>query len=98
MNILSPWHLLLIGIVALLLFGNRLPEVARSMGRAINEFKKGLREVQDDIKSEPGQDLVKSEQPRQRLTSSGSDPVVSDKTSSSRPRETVSSQQDSTHE
>ncbi len=45
----SPLHWLVIGVVALLLFGNRLPEVARSMGRAFNEFKRGLREVEDDL-------------------------------------------------
>jgi sec-independent protein translocase protein TatA len=47
---LSGWHLLVIGVVALLLFGNRLPEVARSLGRAFNEFKRGLRDtaVDDD--------------------------------------------------
>jgi sec-independent protein translocase protein TatA len=48
-NMLSPWHILLIGIVALLLFGNRLPEVGRSLGRGIAEFKKGLREMQDEL-------------------------------------------------
>ncbi|MBI5864666.1 MAG: twin-arginine translocase TatA/TatE family subunit [Planctomycetes bacterium] len=37
-NSLSPLHLLVIGVAALLLFGNRLPEVARSMGKAINEI------------------------------------------------------------
>jgi sec-independent protein translocase protein TatA len=46
---LSPWHIIAILVVALLLFGNRLPEVARSLGRAMNEFKKGLREVGDDV-------------------------------------------------
>lgn len=45
----SPWHWLVIGVVALLLFGNRLPEVARSLGRAFNEFKRGLREVGDEM-------------------------------------------------
>lgn len=34
-----------IGLVVVLLFGARkLPELARSMGSSINQFKKGLRE------------------------------------------------------
>lgn len=33
---------IVIGIIALLLFGNRLPKVARSLGQALNEFKSGL--------------------------------------------------------
>jgi sec-independent protein translocase protein TatA len=45
----SPWHWLVIGIVALLLFGNRLPEVARSMGKALKEFKRGLSDVSDEM-------------------------------------------------
>lgn len=31
-----------IGLVALLLFGKRLPGVARSLGQALHEFKSGL--------------------------------------------------------
>jgi sec-independent protein translocase protein TatA len=46
---LSPLHLLVVAIVALLLFGNRLPDVARSLGKAVNEFKRGLKDVQDEI-------------------------------------------------
>ena len=39
----EPLDIVLIAIVAILLFGaNRLPEVARSMGRAIREFRTGL--------------------------------------------------------
>lgn len=45
----DPWHLLVIGGVALLLFGKRLPEVGRSLGRGIMEFKKGLKDVQDEM-------------------------------------------------
>lgn len=63
MNWLSPAHMLFFGVVALLLFGNRLPEIARSLGRAINEFKKGLTDVQRDI-SRAGQN---EENPPQRL-------------------------------
>ncbi|MFH1747209.1 MAG: twin-arginine translocase TatA/TatE family subunit [Planctomycetota bacterium] len=46
---LSPWHLLLVAAIALLFYGNRLPEVARSLGRAVNEFKRGLKDVEGDI-------------------------------------------------
>lgn len=41
-----------IGVVLLLLFGRRLPEVGRSLGQGIVEFKKGLKDVTDDIKHE----------------------------------------------
>jgi sec-independent protein translocase protein TatA len=46
---MSTWGVLVILMAMLILFGNRLPEVARSMGRAMNEFKRGLKEVGDDI-------------------------------------------------
>jgi len=45
----APIHWLLVLLVALLLFGNRLPEVARSIGRSINEFKRGMRDVKDEF-------------------------------------------------
>ena len=46
-----PGHLelLIVAIVILLLFGNRLPSVMRSMGRGIVEFKKGVKGIEDDI-------------------------------------------------
>jgi sec-independent protein translocase protein TatA len=42
-------EIIIIGIIALLLFGSRLPKVARSMGKSIVEFKKGIKNVQEDI-------------------------------------------------
>ena len=39
-----------IAAIALLIFGKRLPEVGRSMGKGIVEFKKGLAGVEDDVK------------------------------------------------
>ena len=42
-------ELLIIGIIALLLFGKRLPEVARSLGKGIVEFKKGVQGIEDDV-------------------------------------------------
>ena len=38
---------LIILIVALLLFGKRLPDVARSLGKSLTEFKKGINEAKD---------------------------------------------------
>jgi sec-independent protein translocase protein TatA len=49
---LSPAHLLLFGVVAILLFGNRLPSVARSLGRSLVEFKKGMNELENEFKSQ----------------------------------------------
>ncbi len=40
---------LIIGLIALLLFGKRLPEVMRSLGRGISEFKRGMSEVTDEL-------------------------------------------------
>ena len=41
------WEILIIAGVVLLLFGNRLPGVMRSMGRGIVEFKKGVQGIED---------------------------------------------------
>ena len=45
----GPTEMIIIGIIALLLFGKRLPEVARSLGKGIVEFKKGVRGIEDDV-------------------------------------------------
>ncbi len=45
----GPMELIIIGMIALLLFGKRLPEVARSLGKGIVEFKKGVRGIEDEV-------------------------------------------------
>lgn len=46
---LSMQELVIIGIVAVLLFGKRLPEVARSVGKSYSQFRKGLSEMQGEF-------------------------------------------------
>lgn len=43
-------ELLLILVIVLILFGaQRLPDLARSLGGSVKEFKKGINEVKDDV-------------------------------------------------
>jgi sec-independent protein translocase protein TatA len=46
----GPWEIVIIGVVAVLIFGRRLPEVGRNLGQSLVEFKKGLSGVKDDVK------------------------------------------------
>src|ERR1043165_7599576 len=47
----SMIHWLIFGGIAVLLFGNRLPSVARSLGRSFVEFKKGMSDLESEFKS-----------------------------------------------
>jgi sec-independent protein translocase protein TatA len=50
---LGPMHLFVIAIVVLLLFGNRLPSVMRSLGEGVVEFKKGLQGIDENKEQSP---------------------------------------------
>lgn len=60
---LGTTELIVLAVVVLLLFGNRLPSVMRSMGRGIVEFKKGVQGIEDDLE-EPSEGSKKLNEPR----------------------------------
>lgn len=52
---IQPIHILIIVLVALLIFGpKRLPEIGRGIGRAINEFRQGTKEMTAGFQEEVG--------------------------------------------
>jgi len=46
---LGTTELMVVAFVSLLIFGNRLPSVMRSLGKSVTEFKKGLSEIEEDV-------------------------------------------------
>lgn len=44
----GPAQLVILAIVVLLLFGSRLPSTMRSLGKSITEFKKGVKEGEEE--------------------------------------------------
>jgi sec-independent protein translocase protein TatA len=46
----SEWVILL--VLGLLIFGRRLPEVGRSLGKGIVEFKRGIKGIEDEVETE----------------------------------------------
>ncbi len=84
-------------VIAILLFGTRLPKIARSIGASIVEFKKGVKGVQDDIDTQSTTDANKKsearrDEPKRIIDASGSE-IRSEARTESREtaRETTSS-------
>ncbi|WP_251150992.1 Sec-independent protein translocase subunit TatA [Cellulosimicrobium sp. Marseille-Q4280] len=49
MGMLKPWHIIVLVVVILLLFGaRRLPDLARSVGQSLKIFKKEVKELNED--------------------------------------------------
>jgi len=60
----GPWQLIIVvAVIALLFGGKKIPELARSLGKAKGEFKKGLAEGEkEDLEAEdkPAKELEKA--------------------------------------
>tara|TARA_R110002049_G_scaffold72490_5_gene187324 strand:- start:3263 stop:3529 length:267 start_codon:yes stop_codon:yes gene_type:complete len=63
---LSPFELAVIGVIAVVLFGGNLPQVARKLGGSYRELRRGLNEVQQTFREaerEASQALSMDDQP-----------------------------------
>lgn len=55
------WELMIVLLILLLLFGRKIPSVARSLGQGISSFKKGLNEPLDEEETPAKKDLPRGE-------------------------------------
>ncbi|MEE9604903.1 MAG: twin-arginine translocase TatA/TatE family subunit [Candidatus Scalindua sp.] len=49
LGIPGGWEWIIVLVIALLIFGKRLPGTMRSIGKGVVEFKKGLKGVKDEV-------------------------------------------------
>jgi sec-independent protein translocase protein TatA len=53
-DLLQPWHIVVLGVVAFLLFGaKRLPELGKGLGEGLKGFKEGIRGVSEPLPPVP---------------------------------------------
>ena len=51
---LNGWEIPIIVLVILILFGGKkIPEFMKGLGKGINSFKRGLSDIEEDIKADP---------------------------------------------
>lgn len=56
-------------VIGLLLFGRRLPEVGRGVGKSIVEFRKGIQGIEDEVDEAASKSNRKSDSPAEQLPS-----------------------------
>ena len=60
---LGPQELLILFLIVLLVFGaKRIPEIARSFGKGISEFKKGMRDVETEFSASDNKPAERSQE------------------------------------
>ncbi len=82
-------ELLIILLIAVLLFGaNKLPELARSSGQAMGEFKRGRQDIEDELKRGVEESTESEDGASASTTDSGAEPEI--ETTESRDAEVTS--------
>ena len=78
---LGGQEILLLLVLGVLLFGRKLPDIGRSLGKTMVEFKKGMKGIEDEV-SESAQPRAAIEpepaKPPQRVTPSTPKPTFDD--------------------
>jgi sec-independent protein translocase protein TatA len=70
-DLLQPWHLIILAVVAFLLFGaKRLPELGKGLGEGLKGFREGIRGISDPAPSQ----TVQQQPPVQQQTATNQVP------------------------
>ncbi len=64
-------------VLGLLIFGRRLPEVGKSLGQGIKEFKRGLKDEEEPRRDEPRREEIRREEPSRRAALPGEQVLAS---------------------
>lgn len=55
---LGGQEIIIIALVILLLFGGKkIPELMRGLGKGVSQFKKGMKDIEDEINAEPDKNI-----------------------------------------
>lgn len=64
---IGPQEMFILFLIIILLFGaKRIPEIGRSIGKGIQEFKKGMRDVESEMTISDRNDPQKLEEPKKQ--------------------------------
>ena len=64
---IGPQEMFILFLIIILLFGaKRIPEIGRSIGKGIQEFKKGMREVESEMSMTDKTEAPKLEEPKKQ--------------------------------
>lgn len=75
MNALQPWHIIVVALIFLILFGSkRLPDAARGVGRSLRIFKSEVKEMQNDSKPDQDKDAAELDPQAQIISGAGGAP------------------------